>query len=312
MNRIFFYFLFVLVCCSCIDQKREVYNGSIDQLEELLKADSIRFDRWYELGKAYENKGNKKKAFHAYNQSLKKDSMNCPLLIHLADLYLEQVELLNTQTLLKKALKVDSVATEPRLKLGQLSIYKGDYNAAFSYINSALKIDVAIPQAYFMKGVCYKHLKDTIKSLSSFRTAVELNPEYYDAFIELGLLSTLVNDSNGIQYFKNAVELNSKSSEAIYGLAWSYQMFHDIDKAKKLYKEVLLINQNEWDAYFNLGDLYCEENKIDSAILSFKELIKTPSHRKDANYRLSKCYRLLGRVKLADEYLELSLKDEDY
>ena len=62
-------------------------------------------------------------------------------------------------------------------------------------INKGLLIDDKKPNGYFMKGVAYKHIGDSAKAISSFKTAIEIDHNYYPVYYELGLLLTLKKDS---------------------------------------------------------------------------------------------------------------------
>lgn len=301
-----FILISIFVITSCQENVSDEGRTGLADLEAELKSDSVGFKNWNSLASIYDSTGSYDKAIKAYSSSIQRDSNQYHVLMILADFYLKNSSLHRTDQLLRKAIEVDSTATEPRLKLAQLSIYFANYNQAFSYINSALKINVNIPQAYFMKGVCYKHLKDSTKTLSSYRTAVELNPNYFEAYIELGLISTLLKDSIGIQYYKNALEINSNSLEAMNGLAWSYQEFNRANESKKLYKMILANEGGNDIAKFNLAVIYLNEFEADSAIQLFEELELIEEVRKDVQFNLSQCYLIKGDKERSAEYLSLS------
>jgi tetratricopeptide (TPR) repeat protein len=61
------------------------------------------------------------------------------------------------------------------------------FEQAFQYLNDALRLDDQLHEAYWMKGKIYATTGADEKALSSYQTAIEVNPDFYEGFITLGI-----------------------------------------------------------------------------------------------------------------------------
>ena len=102
------------------------------------------------------------------------------------------------------------------LALAKVDVLLRSYEPALKRINEALRIDDRLDEAYFLKGRLYLETRDTVKAVSSFQTAAEVNPERYDAFIQLGLLYAEAQNDLALEYFRTARSLRPNSIEALY------------------------------------------------------------------------------------------------
>ena len=74
-----------------------------------------------------------------------------------------------------------------KLRRAELFIHLKQFEDAFELLNDALKIDEFLHEAYWMKGQIYSELGDFETALSSYQTAVEVNPNFFDGYIKLGV-----------------------------------------------------------------------------------------------------------------------------
>lgn len=315
MRKLFVFIVVLFLFSACKDFWSNessvievVKNESYYQM--LIEQDSLNAELWNDLGEFYLINNNDLKGIGCLEKSLKLDSSNFAISFKLSELYFKKVVLRKSHFYLRYCIKLDSLQTQPYLNIAQIFIFKSDYKSAFKYINLGLKINRYLPQAYFMKGVCYKHLRDTVKSLSSFKTAIEINPDYLASYPEIGLILTHQNDSHGIYYYKNGLIISPENRELRFGLAWSYQTFGKNELAIIEYEYLLKNYPNYIDAKFNLGLLYLQGNKTIASKKLFYEIIQKQSNNIEAYYNLYKCAKIEGDIIKADE-LKLIVLDLD-
>src|SRR5690606_20198646 len=90
---------------------------------------------------------------------------------------------------------------------------KADY-----YISSSLRIDPYSPDPYFTRGLIYRSdyyitgREESWKiAVSSFQTAIEQEPDYYEAYVELGVMHAEKGDSIALEYYNSALDIYPES-----------------------------------------------------------------------------------------------------
>lgn len=192
------------------------------------------------------------------------------------------------------SIRLDPKNTDALLKLAELYLYVEKYDDAITLINQALKVNPYIGRAYFLKGMVYIENHDTAKAISSIQTAVEQDPNNYDAFIQLGLLFAAKGDAIALSYYDNAANLEPQNPESYYDKGMFYQFSGDYDNAIKAYQELLQVDSTYKHAYYNMGVIY-NEDKADykTSLTYFNKAIKYDSAYSLAYYGRGNCYEML-------------------
>jgi len=156
-----------------------------------------------------------------------------------------------------------------RLYVALASTYsqQRDFEKSFQYINTALRIDTRYRDAYVMKGTNYLVLGNRKLAKSSYETAVQQDPTFYEAYLALSYLYSEDNDPIAVEYFKTATELKPTSVDALYGVAYSLQQQRKFDESLAAYRHLLEVKPKYYLALFNQGYIkQFEQNQIDSAV----------------------------------------------
>lgn len=174
-------------------------------------------------------------------------------------------------------------------------MYLKAYPKAIDYANEALRIDKNKAKAYFIKGFVYKEAGDTAKSISSYTTVIELEPDNYDAYMQLGVIYGARGNDLAIQYYSNALRVNPSSVEALYNRGLYYQESGQLEKAEGDYLTIIAKNPGYQDAYYNLGFIALV-NKDDyaEAIKQFSKAINIEQNYVEAFYNRGLSYEYSG------------------
>ncbi len=197
------------------------------------------------------------------------------------------------------------LSTDPRhipslLSLAKVDLLLRSYDPALKRINDALRLDDRLDEAYFLKGRLYLETGDTVTAASSFQTVVEVAPERYDAFIQLGLLYAAAHDDLALEYFGTARTLRPNSIEALYDEAMFLQEHGTSDgtrysKALSLYDRILTLDTANASAAFNMGFVHLEYlGQYDSASYWFEEAIARLPYYHQAHYNKGLALESLG------------------
>lgn len=160
---------------------------------------------------------------------------------------------------LEQATRLDDTNTDAWLKLAEIYFLLRRYEESIAAVNSALQVDDKLEQGYFIKGYVYKETGDTSLAKSSFQTAIEVNPEHYEAYMELGSLYAFEGDPLALEYFNSALDLKPNSAEAFYHKGMFLQAGSKFDEARHTYQKLLQADPDNVLAYYNLGYLYLTE-----------------------------------------------------
>jgi tetratricopeptide (TPR) repeat protein len=192
---------------------------------------------------------------------------------------------------LEQAAELDPSNIEALLKLAEVYFLLRRYDEAITAVNDALRQDNQLAQGYFIKGYVYKETGDTVTAKSSFQTAIEVNPDLYEAYMELGSLYAFQGDPLALEYFNSALQIRPKSAEAFYHKGMFLQAGYRIDRARDTYFEMLRADPNNVLGYYNLGYLYLTEYlAFDTAVAYFDSAIVVRPDYVDAIYNRGLAY----------------------
>jgi tetratricopeptide (TPR) repeat protein len=181
-------------------------------------------------------------------------------------------------------------------------VYLKEYEKAIIYADKVLKINSQYAEAYFLKGLIFKEIGNIDRAISSFQTAVEQNPELYEAYMQLGLLTESTNKKLAMEYYENALPVDTNSSEARYAKAMTLQTQSDLEKAKEEYREIIKRDPQYDEAIYNLGYIYFQQDSLDKAKRHFEMATKVNPTYADAYYMLGLCEETANNTKGARLY----------
>ena len=272
-------------------------------------------DLYYERARLHVQKGETEEAIADLNRSLNLDSAKCEYHLLLADIYLSQNRSRDTRNALNKCLALNKENTEALLKLGELYFLVRDYDKALENVDEALKVDVYLAKAYYMKGRIFMESGDTVKAVSSFYTCIEQDDQYYDAHLQLGYLYGLEDDPLAVSHYDNAIGVRPTSIEAHYSKALFQQAHDRPEDALTEYGIILKIDPDYFLAHFNIGYvqmIYLEE--FEAAVENFtKAIAYAPDKYFEAYYNRGYAYELMeDKVRAEQDFRQALAIKPDY
>ncbi|MGD1845613.1 MAG: tetratricopeptide repeat protein [Salibacteraceae bacterium] len=222
------------------------------------------------------------------DRALLLDSNNAEFRLHKADIYYRQNKTRLSKEQLEKILALDKDNLEANLRMAEIFHIVGNFKKSIEYVNEVLRIDVYNPTAYYWKGLNYKMIGDTATAVSSFQTAREQNNDFFQAYIQLGLLYGSVNDDQAIAYYDNAIRIQPNSYDAHYNKAIYLQENNYPEQALGEYQILIKIGGAKLpQIYHNIGYvnlIYLEDfpaaiEAFDQALALFPEYIEARHNR---------------------------------
>lgn len=295
---------FAFVACTSSPKEEEAAADATDttRLEYRLKLMNDRIDADPDDPKLYASRalinnarGVLPAAIRDIQKAIELDSTQQDYYLLLGDFAFRALQVKESVEAFRKCLALNSTNREANLKFAELNLYLKAYPDALKYANDALALDDRQAKPYFIKGFVYQETKDTARAISSFQTVVELDPGYYDAYIQLGNIFSKRNNPLAAQYYTNALRVRPSSTEALYNRGLFLQNVGKLDLAEKDYQAILNMNPNYPDASFNLGYIQLVlRNDPKSAIPYFTDAIRSNPDYAEAFYNRGMAYRLTG------------------
>lgn len=319
MIRHWFIILVVaLIACEEEPAQKEPETPSVPQalaeINERIENDPNDLQAYLDRANYYKLAGDFDSAIKDVSRAIRIDSTNADNYNVAGDIYYFQEDIKNARDNFDVCLSYDSSNTDCLLKNAEIEMLLRNYSSAVKLINSALKVDQFIPQAYFMKGMMYKETGDSALSASSFHTTVELDPEHFDAYIQLGLLYAGARDDLAIEFYTTALEKRPASTEARYNLAMYLQdnsngEYERLQRALVVYDEIESIDPTMAASSYNKGFIYRELlEEPDSAIMEFSKAISKYPAYYQAYYSRGISWEQLGDFEKALKDLDQALE----
>jgi tetratricopeptide (TPR) repeat protein len=225
------------------------------------------------------------------------DSSKSAYFLTMADLAFAANRTFDAKQHLEKALSLDPENTDAMMRLAELNLIVRQYAQSVSLLNKVLAKDKSNTSAWLMRGLNYKENGDTNKAVGDFRSAIEADPNFYDAYMQLGMIFQLRNNPISEGYFANAIRIRPKSEEALYGRGLWFQEHNQLDKAIQDYTSILQFNPSYKTAHFNLGYIHHIYLKVyQEAIKHYGRAIEADPKYAEAYYNRGLCFEFLGNL----------------
>jgi tetratricopeptide (TPR) repeat protein len=239
-------------------------------------------------------------AINDMKQAVSLDSTNQDYYLLLGDFAFRGLQVKESVDAFRKCIAINPSNKEANLKFAELNLYLKAYPDALKYANDALKLDERQAKPYFIKGFVYKEMKDTARAISSFQTVVEIDPEHYEAYLELGRIFAERGNPLAVQYYDNALRVRPTSTEALYNRGLFLQQAGRLDQAEQDYQTILKIDKQYADAYFNLGYIsLIYRNESEKSIGFFTDAIRLNQDYVEAYYNRGMAFKQTGNNEAA-------------
>lgn len=306
---------------ACSDNKngkasKDPVFGANPKLQEVtgkISNDPDNAALYYERGVLLHKIEQDSLALNDFKKAVSLDSSKAEYFSAIGELMFEHKDISGSTVWFEKALKLNPKDVKAQLKLAKLFVYIKQYTTAFTHINTVLRQDVYNPEAYFLKGMIYKDLKDTAKAISSFQTAIQVAPDYKDAMVQLGQAYALKGDAIALTYYNNAFKLDTTDVYPLFARGVFYQDKKEYELAKAEYRNALLHNRNYLDAYLNTGYILMQQDSLDKALRQYDIITKLDQTNAEGYYNRGLCYELMGKKQEAiADYKQALVFAEEY
>lgn len=329
-------FLFAsLVFASCNNKVKEKETTSEDVVVEKTELDEINeqivnnpgsSNGFYRRAEYHAKMGELQSAIDDINRALQIDPEVDFLNLFKARLLLSQNRITDAFIYAQKSLEYNKDYFDGHLLLAELQYINGDYKEALLQVDEALKIDQFKAKPYFVKGMIFETVKDSVKAATSYQTAIEQDPDYFDAYYKLAALYNERKPELSIQYLERAHEIDPNNMHALRILGNLYSNVGNFPKAMEYFNKMKQLDAGYSETYYFMGYAYMEifdkkapkqtqDTTLYKAIEYFSKAAELYPEYTEAYYFRGNCYKELGETsKAIQDYqkaLELNPQFED-
>lgn len=245
--------------------------------------------RWaYLLAYLYQQEGQFETAAALYGRALTVQE-TLPGLVHLAEVLLEQGNLDDAETVLRRVLSGAPESPSARALLGQVALSRGEHSLAADYLRSALE---AVPEAtrlHYPLALAYRGLGDMEKAREHLAQRGEVGVRPPDPLVdELEELKTgervhvlrgrtafrFGDYQSAAQEFGLAVEARPDSVAARVNLGSALGQLGDRIAAIHQFRRVLEIAPDNFSAHYNLGVLLRLEGAVEESLPHLEKAVE--------------------------------------
>jgi len=263
----------IIISCGGDKQVKSISKSTgdsiVDQLTLQLEKSPDDIDLLYQRATVYYEKDEYEASIQDLEKAMSIDSLKPEIYHLLTDNYLDYFRSREALDMMEKVARLFPERIPTLLKLSETQMILNQHENSIFTVNEILRLSPQNNEAFFMLGMNFRAMGDLDRSINSFQTAVENDPEMVDAWIILGELHEKKGSKDAIKYYDNAINVAPDKPEVLHSKAFYLQNNGDIPGALELYKQIIIKNQSYTDAYLNAGIIYME---IDSLDLAFEQM----------------------------------------
>jgi tetratricopeptide (TPR) repeat protein len=204
----------------------------------------------------------------------------------------------------EKAIELDPQFVEPYVNLTLVLAQLKEFALAVDCISRAIELQgnsLAAAYSHFLKGRLHDEQDMPEKAAQEFTKAIELRPDYAEAYLELGTMRRKLQDSEGaLKAFQKAVELAPNDPAARYRLGREYLQSGAALKAIEQLREAFRLAPDNRTVLYNLARALHEAGRAEEG----KAVEEQLSHMLDSSTKATQNALLATNLNNAGVELE--------
>jgi tetratricopeptide (TPR) repeat protein len=215
------------------------------------------------------------------------------------------------------ALTADSNDAQLLFNKGLKELWQGNWSAALTYFQKATEKNPDYADAWFNLGVAYGELGRWQDEIESYKQAIRIKPDLaneHETHQNLGVAyGKLGRFEDAIEAYKQVIRIKPDDAAAHYDLGVTYAELGRHQDAIEAYKQAIRIKPDFAEAHNNLGAAYGKLGLYQEAMESYKQAIRIKPDHASAHFNLGLTYCLITGDKgsALEEYKILKTLDVD-
>lgn len=162
-------------------------DRAVAALEEAARLDDRNYELEFFLAESYFNEGRREEALERFLRVLELRSGHLESLIYAGVLLHQEDDNESAEALLREAAERHPEAFLPRFALGALQFYFGRHEVAAEWLESAVRREGVVPQAWYLLGCSLLECARPQPALEALQAAAELEPDSAEVRLALAV-----------------------------------------------------------------------------------------------------------------------------
>jgi type IV pilus assembly protein PilF len=195
--------------------------------------------------------------------------------------------------------------------LGRTLLAEGNYTAGMGELIDAAAIDPKNPEIQNELALAYREMEMYPKAIEHFNKAVELTPDYSEAYNNLGTVYLILKQwDSAINCFKHALANNLYATPhfAYHNLGLAHYNKGEPHKAIEYYQKAIQVQPLYSRSYHNMGIAFESLGQWEKAIENYKRSIRYAPDNPASYFFLGRLYAKLNKPSLAARNLEETIR----
>ncbi|MCU1269912.1 MAG: hypothetical protein JWN74_1206 [Acidobacteriaceae bacterium] len=151
----------------------------------------------------------------------------------------------------------------------------GKYQDSIEKLKTTLVTEHDSVPIHYLLGLNYYRTKDFANSVTEFKRALELSPNYMLAVFNLGLANAALGDDvEASKYLKRTLELDPTNFGAAFDLGVTYLHQNMIPASTEAFRQSVTINPDFAPGYKALGEMLVYEGKVDEGLKELRKAVR--------------------------------------
>jgi len=172
-----------------------------------------------------------------------------------------------------------------------------------------LKKNNKVDYLFIEIGNFYYIRNDLSKAIDYYNNALKLNSDSFELLNNIGLVYLKINHvETAISFFSKSLQINKNYTNALINRSVCFNMLNNYNDAIKDCEKIIKLDPKHASAYNNLGWAYLIKGNNEKAIVKYRKAIELQPNFIDAINNLGGAYFNLGDKKMAAKYFKKSLE----
>jgi len=165
-------------------------------------------------------------------------------------------------------------------------------------------------RALYDKGFALQKRENYYKAIEQYKMALQHNPHYLDPMVGLAESYFRLDEyKEALDYITDARKY-AKERVHLMNLEGRIRItLGNLERARKLFNNVLEREPNNVEARFGLGELDVAEGKLEEASNKFENTLQISPENRKALLSLALIYETKGELEIAEKYINIALEE---